>query len=172
MANTINLHSLETSSSIQKELVENQGGQVLVHEFGAADYEEDYDPYEDEVGSDLEEDFNLDAMEGVDDEPPPPLPSESILPSRGLHSLFPDANTGGVKRYYITPFDDTSKCFATKFKTPYEATKAAEKDSEFPTYPFIDMDEWQLAKWLGTSGLPQTQIDEYLKLLWVNLTIT
>jgi hypothetical protein len=34
------------------------------------------------------------------------------------------------------------------------------------------MDEWQLAKWLGTSRLTQMQIDEYLKLLWVNLIIT
>jgi hypothetical protein len=66
---------------MQKELAKNQGSQVLVHEFEAVDYEEGYDPYGDEVESDLEEDFNINAMEGVDDRINPTLwgPAESFF---------------------------------------------------------------------------------------------
>ncbi|KAF8522721.1 hypothetical protein BU17DRAFT_44460 [Hysterangium stoloniferum] len=44
---------------------------------------------------------------------------------------------------------------------------AAEVDPQNVTYPFAGLDEWELAKWLSTTGLPNTQIDAFLKLSWV-----
>ena len=37
-----------------------------------------------------------------------------------------------------------------------------------PYFPFIDRDEWELAKFLYTN-LTQTQINSFLKLHWVSL---
>ncbi|KAJ7057722.1 hypothetical protein C8F01DRAFT_918651, partial [Mycena amicta] len=33
-----------------------------------------------------------------------------------------------------------------------------------PWFPFKDIDEWELARWLVTSGLSQSKVDEFLRL--------
>ncbi|KIJ48385.1 hypothetical protein M422DRAFT_162676 [Sphaerobolus stellatus SS14] len=59
----------------------------------------------------------------------------------------------------------------TTRRIPYEETKAEIQKNlgGIDTYPFCNIQEWGLAKWLGTSGLPQTQIDNFLNLPWVNV---
>jgi hypothetical protein len=144
-----------------------QEDQVRLDEYGAATYEEDVDPYFEETLSDFEEeeeeDFIIDSMD-VDEE----FPGHTGISPSPLTWQRQDLFSGGsTTRYYIKHSDSNSKRFITQLKTPYEATKSQEQDPDFPAFPFVDLDEWQLAKWLGSSGLPQTQIDEYLKLSWV-----
>ncbi|KAF8523700.1 hypothetical protein BU17DRAFT_85525 [Hysterangium stoloniferum] len=70
------------------------------------------------------------------------------------------------KRYYKFPFSNVAKKLQ-KADTPYEKTKQNE-DPNAPFFPFATEEEWQLANWLGSSGLPNTQIDKFLNLPWVN----
>ncbi|KAG8939336.1 hypothetical protein FRC03_006360 [Tulasnella sp. 419] len=42
--------------------------------------------------------------------------------------------------------------------------KAQIKSGQEPWFPFADRQEWELAEWLTTSGVSQTDIDKYLKL--------
>ncbi|KAF8519246.1 hypothetical protein BU17DRAFT_31399, partial [Hysterangium stoloniferum] len=64
------------------------------------------------------------------------------------------------------PFSNVAKKLQ-KADTPYEKTKQNE-DPNAPFFPFATEEEWQLANWLGSSGLPNTQIDKFLNLPWVN----
>ncbi|KAF8578501.1 hypothetical protein K439DRAFT_1362009, partial [Ramaria rubella] len=68
-------------------------------------------------------------------------------------------------RYYHYPFPNAAKTYGSA-TTPYENTKANKVDPLNPTYPFAGREEWELAKWLGSSGLPNTQIDSFLDLPW------
>jgi hypothetical protein len=55
--------------------------------------------------------------------------------------------------------------------TPYfdylEEQRINDLPSDQKAYPFYDHSEWQLAKFLMTSGLSMQRIDEFLKLPWV-----
>jgi hypothetical protein len=44
-----------------------------------------------------------------------------------------------------------------------------EKEKKSPWYPFADMEEWELARWLVMSGLSQSEIDNFLKMFVVSL---
>lgn len=80
----------------------------------------------------------------------------------------PELN-GTTYRYRHYPFTPYNRTYG-KGEIPYEVTRAAEIDPENITFPFAGADEWTLAKWLSSSGLSATQVDEFLKLSWVSLT--
>ncbi|KAF8520656.1 hypothetical protein BU17DRAFT_46412 [Hysterangium stoloniferum] len=65
--------------------------------------------------------------------------------------------------YYRYQFHNAGKTFR-QGSTPYKQTMAIEVDPGNVTYPFTGLNEWELAKWLGTTGLPNTQIDAFLNL--------
>ncbi|KAJ7908027.1 hypothetical protein B0H13DRAFT_1879026 [Mycena leptocephala] len=49
--------------------------------------------------------------------------------------------------------------------TQFEKIRQKQKEGgEAPWYPFESEDEWELGRWLMTSGLSQTKTDDYLKL--------
>ncbi|KIJ40807.1 hypothetical protein M422DRAFT_256240 [Sphaerobolus stellatus SS14] len=119
----------------------------------------------DDIGSDVDSDFN---------DPPPDLESDMdiedvVLPSiSGPNSLL-NPNGKEVQRYSFNPFSKSTKMQKTTRRIPYEETKAEIQKNlgGIDTYPFCNIQEWGLAKWLGTSRLPQTQIDNFLNLPWV-----
>jgi len=84
----------------------------------------------------------------------------------GTRHLPPTNSSGVPKRYYRRPFSDSKKRLG-RGETPYQITMKGEKDRENPAYPFAGPIEWEFAKWLGESGLPNTRIDALLKLPWV-----
>ncbi|CDO76939.1 hypothetical protein BN946_scf185006.g21 [Trametes cinnabarina] len=77
-----------------------------------------------------------------------------------------DIEEGGLPhRPWIEEFPTsagaTYGCAETEFKRILREQR--DKGVE-PWAPFADMEEWELAEWLITSGLSQTAIEEYLKL--------
>ncbi|KAJ7235026.1 hypothetical protein B0H12DRAFT_1076218 [Mycena haematopus] len=68
---------------------------------------------------------------------------------------------------WVQPFDEKHYAASTirPCKTEFQRTKARQqKEKQAPWYPFESEDEWELARWLMTSGVSQTKTDEYLKL--------
>ena len=86
--------------------------------------------------------------------------------ARQYSAFSAPAPDGTSARYYIHRFADGPKK-GERGNTPYANTKAAEPDPRNPTYPFAGVDEWQLARWLTSSGLSAAKIDEFLNLSWV-----
>jgi hypothetical protein len=109
----------------------------------------DYDDY----------DYEMDSME-VDPPVEPPLGPPSLDP--------PPVSQNG--HYVPNIFPKAAATFG-KGHTPYDQVKAAEIDPNNPAYPFAGEAEWDLAYWLGTYGIPNTHIDEFLKLSWVRLIV-
>ncbi|KAJ7196887.1 hypothetical protein B0H12DRAFT_1038122 [Mycena haematopus] len=68
---------------------------------------------------------------------------------------------------WVQPFDEKHYAGSTirPCKTEFQRTRERQqKEKQAPWYPFEDEDEWELARWLMTSGVSQTKTDEYLKL--------
>ncbi|KIJ52989.1 hypothetical protein M422DRAFT_242955 [Sphaerobolus stellatus SS14] len=156
----------EPSADLLDQINNSHFEHILADDIGAATYDELDDPYGGGgFESDVDSDFN---------DPPPVLESgmdieDVILPSiSGPNSLL-NPNGKGVQRYSFNPFSKSTKMWKTTHKIPYEETKAEIQKNlgGIDTYPFCNIQEWGLAKWLGTSGLPQTQIDNFLNLPWV-----
>ncbi|KAF8584610.1 hypothetical protein K439DRAFT_1616594 [Ramaria rubella] len=114
------------------------------------EHEEDDDPEYDLTGMDVDDSY---------DEPPEKSPTPPPVPPVA-HEADPHMH------YYHYPFPNAAKTYGSA-TTPYENTKANKVDPLNPTYPFAGREEWELAKWLGSSGLPNTQIDSFLDLPWV-----
>lgn len=51
----------------------------------------------------------------------------------------------------------------------FEHDKYSTERSDNPSYPFVDLAEVQLARWMN-DRLPSTAIDEFLKLEWVSFS--
>ncbi|KAJ7812872.1 hypothetical protein B0H14DRAFT_3112207 [Mycena olivaceomarginata] len=65
----------------------------------------------------------------------------------------------------ISPWKWTLVNGGSVCKTYFQKLRDEQKDAgNAPWYPFESEDEWELAKWLMTSGLSQKKTDEYLKL--------
>ncbi|KAJ7463128.1 hypothetical protein B0H11DRAFT_2159912 [Mycena galericulata] len=128
-------------------------------------------------------DSNLEDEEGDDrDEPETyldPPPNEMPLPSS--NSTVPEppaANPRKRPRATVEEVEDEDARWVQDFPDDMEAgvplgtcqtyfEKLREQQKEgghAPWYPFESEDEWELARWLMTSGLSQKKMDEYLKL--------
>lgn len=126
-----------------------------------------------------DEPYDAEEISDVDDVPGPIFPSSpSIIPSSSDDEdeeprppVHPFSSTPGpdgiLRRYYTRHFHDDVKKTPGGV-TPYMRTKAAEIDSLNPAYPFAGVLEWDFARWLGTSGLSGSKIDELLNLSWVS----
>lgn len=121
-----------------------------------------------EDASSLEED-NFTSIMDIDD-------AQDVLDFNSLPSCIPNPFSSirasadvsdHPSRYYKYPFPNAARKLRKAY-TPYEVTQMKE-DPKVPFYPFATFDEWQLANWLGSSGLPNAQIDNFLKLSWVML---
>lgn len=55
---------------------------------------------------------------------------------------------------------------------PNSPSAAGSKSDSAPWDPYTSYEEWQLAQWLTQSGLPQGEIDKFLKLSWVSVMVT
>lgn len=94
---------------------------------------------------------------------------EDLEPHQAMHA-FPIPGPDGISpRYYKRPFSDKTKKTPGGI-SPYMRTQANEVDPLNPVYPFAGVQEWELAHWLGMSGLSASKIDEFLKLQWVSYT--
>ncbi|KAJ7689553.1 hypothetical protein B0H17DRAFT_872490, partial [Mycena rosella] len=57
-------------------------------------------------------------------------------------------------------------------KTFFETLREQQRDAgRAPWYPFESEDQWELARWLMTSGLSQKKTDSYLKLKTVRTSV-
>ncbi|KAI9057363.1 hypothetical protein FKP32DRAFT_1584219 [Trametes sanguinea] len=79
---------------------------------------------------------------------------------------IPDEEEGGIPRRpwiedFPTPAGQVYGTAETDFNRIWREQQSA---GDMPWAPFADVDEWELARWLVTSGLSQTAIDNYLKL--------
>jgi hypothetical protein len=74
-------------------------------------------------------------------------------------------------RYYQSfPEDRCAGAIFEKCQTHFQKMREEqEKQGRAPWEPFESEDEWELARWLMTSGLSQKKTDEYLKLKKVRL---
>ncbi len=107
---------------------------------------------------------NDDPMTGVEELPLPP-----VNPRRVTVEEVEDIEAGGLPKqpwvgeYLVdgTPVAAVLRNASTLFETLRDKRKAAGLSS---FAPFDDREEWELAKWLTTSGLSQEAIDEYLTL--------
>jgi hypothetical protein len=74
-------------------------------------------------------------------------------------------------RYYQSfPEDRCAGAIFEKCQTHFQKMREEqEKQGHAPWEPFESEDEWELARWLMTSGLSQKKTDEYLKLKKVRL---
>lgn len=88
--------------------------------------------------------------------------------SRSPTSTPPVLPSVTAQRYSKRPFTDAGRIFG-KGRTPYLITLENEVDSTNCTYPFADLEEWKLAYWLSTSGLSQTNINNFLRLDCVSI---
>jgi hypothetical protein len=52
--------------------------------------------------------------------------------------------------------------------TSFQQRKEADDVPEFPFYPFVSETDWELACWISRSGMSQSHIDEFFKLLYVS----
>ncbi|KAJ7495743.1 hypothetical protein B0H11DRAFT_1910488 [Mycena galericulata] len=128
-------------------------------------------------------DSNLEDEEGDDRDEPgtnlDPSPNEMPLPSS--NSTVPEppaANPRKRPRATVEEVEDEDSRWVQDFPDDMEAgvplgkcqtcfEKLREQQTEgghAPWYPFESEDEWDLARWLMTSGLSQKKTDEYLKL--------
>ena len=97
------------------------------------------------------------------DDLPPPLPSHG---HRVTVEEVPDEDEGGIPRkLWIEDFPLPAGSPLGKGETHFDAFRSKIKASEaHPWTPFESKEEWELARWLMTSGMTQKAIDEYLKL--------
>ncbi|KAI0823820.1 hypothetical protein BC628DRAFT_1420570 [Trametes gibbosa] len=78
----------------------------------------------------------------------------------------PDVESGGLPhRPWIEDFPEpAAQCFGMG-ETPFERTLREQRTrGDAPFAPFEDLEEWDLAQWLVTSGVTQASIDRFLKL--------
>ena len=115
---------------------------------------------EDILEDDVSFDFPMSDAESFSGSSPPSPPMSS---STNRLPMNRDENDRPM-HYYIRRFKDPNKNSHSSGKTPYQVTHENECDPENITYPFTNMEEWKLAKWLGSSGLPGTQVNQFLKL--------
>ncbi|CDO72633.1 hypothetical protein BN946_scf184985.g52 [Trametes cinnabarina] len=78
----------------------------------------------------------------------------------------PDEEEGGLPRKpWIEDFPGRAGTSSGTRETPFERIRRMkEQAGESPWAPFESEEEWELAKWLVTSGLTQSNIEKYLKL--------
>ncbi|KAJ7779093.1 hypothetical protein B0H16DRAFT_1878677 [Mycena metata] len=122
--------------------------------------------YDNSNEAESDEDFTLDP-------PRPDLERDANLSAPPV-----DANPGSNKRARVEEEEDedarwVQPCPAEyaaggiyeRCKTAFEkAREAQRKEGHPPWYPFESEDEWEVARWLMTSGLSQTKVEEHLKL--------
>jgi hypothetical protein len=66
---------------------------------------------------------------------------------------------------YINDFAGAGLPHAERCQTNFEQHFAQQREAgDAPWAPFESKDEWELAKWLMTSGVSQKQMDDFLKL--------
>ncbi|KAH9893250.1 hypothetical protein C8Q73DRAFT_761055 [Cubamyces lactineus] len=79
---------------------------------------------------------------------------------------IPDQEEGGLPRKpWIEDFAGHAGTTFGTAETPFEGIRHAKDQAhESPWAPFESEEEWELARWLVTSGLTQSSIERYLKL--------
>ncbi|KAI0357791.1 hypothetical protein OH77DRAFT_1583444 [Trametes cingulata] len=77
-----------------------------------------------------------------------------------------DEEEGGLPRKpWIEDFTGKAGTVFGEGETQFEAIRRKkEEDGDSPWAPFESEEEWELARWLVTSGLTQSSIEQYLKL--------
>ncbi|KAJ7148839.1 hypothetical protein C8R46DRAFT_1310948 [Mycena filopes] len=115
----------------------------------------------------------------------PPFPNRDSAPPRYSPPPPIDSNPRKNKRASVEDVEDEDARWIQPFPESYEAgailrrcdtqfekiREQQRKDGRAPWYPFESEDEWEMARWLMTSGLSQEKVDEYLKLKKVRADI-
>ncbi|KAI8989226.1 hypothetical protein BD414DRAFT_372805, partial [Trametes punicea] len=78
----------------------------------------------------------------------------------------PECEEGGLPRKaWVEDFPSSAGEPVGTAETTFERLRREKEEvGDSPWAPFEDEEEWQLAHWLVTSGLTQTNIEKYLKL--------
>jgi hypothetical protein len=120
-------------------------------------------PFEDDGGIDMEPSANA---EDFDPPPPPAEKRKSVwIDDEGDDSDAEDAVY--VEEY---PSDRNAGAGYGEVKTSFEELLEAQKQAEVPPFfPYADMDEWDVVRWLMESGTSQGKKDEFLKLKKVGI---
>ena len=141
----------------------------------AVDQPEDGDP---EVGApamDVDE-VQIDIDGGSDFDPP--RPSAELEPPRGTtpNPNLPERRHRGVEMEEVEDEDDSDFRWVADYPFPAGSTKGEcrttfekQRDQQkvegsAPWAPFESQKEWELARWLMTSGVSQNKMDSFLKL--------
>ncbi|KAJ7261447.1 hypothetical protein C8J57DRAFT_1232312 [Mycena rebaudengoi] len=150
----------------------DDGGQPGAEEFdGLQDHVEDVHGMDTDSGLDLAGGDR--SVEDVDvfADPPSPSSSTSGLPAPGPQvQKCPRATVEEVEDEddeWVQDFPEEFQAGATfgSCQTQFEKLRDEQEKAGLPPWaPFESEDEWELARWLMTSGLSQTKTDDYLKL--------
>lgn len=123
-----------------------------------------------------------DAQESVASDPnqlPPLNFAPSHIPSGPTSSDGPSALTEGLRRRTHPKSSQQGRGESSlgpganllQEIDQNDALRQRRVDSENIFYPFASRAEWELARWLGTRSLPQSEINEFLHLDWVSATL-
>ncbi|KAF7344304.1 hypothetical protein MVEN_01722000 [Mycena venus] len=124
------------------------------------------DVSEDENNQDLHADpHNNDTPPGSPGSPSP-APDPALNAGKRRRATVEEVEDEEDERYVEDfPKDMNAGEWRERCKTYFQKLRDEQKDAgNAPWYPFETEDEWELAKWLMTSGLSQKKTDEYLKL--------
>ncbi|KAJ7797991.1 hypothetical protein B0H14DRAFT_3114235 [Mycena olivaceomarginata] len=105
----------------------------------------------------------------IDDTPPgspSPVPDPDPKAGKRRRATVEEVEDEEDERYVEDfPAEMDAGEWRERCKTYFQKLRDEQKDAgNAPWYPFESEDEWELAKWLMTSGLSQKKTDEYLKL--------
>jgi hypothetical protein len=117
-------------------------------------------------------------MEGIDETPSADPPYMEDSPVGSPVAAEPTPTTRKRPRATVEEVEDEDERFVEDFPDDLHAGEPLEQCKTFfenlreeqkaagnaPWYPFESEDEWELARWLMTSGLSQKKTDAYLKL--------
>ena len=123
-----------------------------------------------EVHANLDDPNNdLELNPGVIHHPLPPV----MVPNAPSDSSSEDEEVEEVDTQYVNDFAGAGLPHAERSQTNFDQHfEKQRKSGEAPWTPFESEDEWELARWLMSSGLSQKQINEFLtlnKVYWPSL---
>ncbi|KAJ7444666.1 hypothetical protein FB451DRAFT_1056190 [Mycena latifolia] len=95
----------------------------------------------------------------------PPAAEETANPRKHPRATVEEVEDEDDRWFQCFPADLAAGAILEKCQTHFEKLRAEQTKAGRPPWePFESQEEWELARWLMTSGISQTKTDEYLKL--------
>lgn len=101
------------------------------------------------------------------------FPSYSQGPTSTQSPEGPSVSVAGLRKVpHPNPSKSAQNCGHNLLQHIDQFDQLAERrsDSDNIFYPFSSRAEWQLARWLTKTSLPQSEVNEFLHLDWVRLS--